>query len=64
MANLFGHRADDQGTDDQNCTSSGWTVRPATTRRNNNNEQCPTGDHQVTTTSVGRRAVRIDPHRR
>jgi hypothetical protein len=60
MAKLFGN-----SNNDQQCTASGWTVRPSSTRPNGDTDQrCPTGDHKVNTTPVRGGAVRIDDHRR
>lgn len=65
MSKLFGNRASEQGGDDEDCPSSGWTVRRTVTNRGNGSgEQCPSGDHDVSTTSSGWGVVRIDKHRR
>lgn len=65
MAKLFGNRAQEQGNDDQDCPSSGWTVRRTVTNRGNGSgQQCPSADHDVTTTSSGSGVVRINKHRR
>jgi hypothetical protein len=58
---LFGN---DDNNDNQ-CSASGWTVRPASTRPTGGTDQrCPAGDHKVTTTPVRGGAVRIGNHRR
>jgi hypothetical protein len=60
MGRLFGNN-----NDNEQCTASGWTVRPSSTRPAGGNDQrCPAGDHEVNTTAVRGGAVRIDPHRR
>lgn len=60
MGKLFGN-----ADNDQQCTASGWTVRPSTTRPSGNSDQrCPAGDHKVNTTAVRGGAVRIGTHRR